>query len=152
MRMSVKARRRQLILDILAGQSVPNQERLAQLLMLRGVKVTQATLSRDLRDLNVFKGPAGYVLGLNGPEPVVANAQLEGAVKLYMISCQPAASLVIFRTRPGHAPPLAMEIDRAGLPGVIGTIAGDDTIFVACVSPARAKTMARQTRLLSQRA
>ncbi len=149
--MPVKARRRQLILDVLQ-QPVPNQDRLAALLKERGVVVTQATLSRDLRDLNVFKGPSGYVLGQAGAEIGVGNPQIESAVKLYMLSAAAAGSLVVFRTRPGHASPLASEIDRSGITGVAGTIAGDDTIFVAVSSPARARSLVRLCRLLVSRA
>jgi len=146
--MTSKARRRQLLLDILSQQSLANQERLAHLLAQRGVEVTQATLSRDLRDLNVFKGPSGYVLGQNAPEAALHNQQLETSFKLFMINAQPAGSLVVMRTRPGHASPLASELDRVGMPGVVGTIAGDDTIFIATVSPARAKGLVRIARSL----
>lgn len=148
--MPVKARRRQLILDVLQ-QPVPNQDRLAALLKERGVVVTQATLSRDLRDLNVFKGPLGYVLGQAGAEIGVGNPQIESAVKLYMLSAAAAGSLVVFRTRPGHASPLASEIDRSGITGVAGTIAGDDTIFVAATSPARARSLVRLCRQIVSR-
>ncbi|MFN0011372.1 MAG: arginine repressor [Phycisphaerales bacterium] len=151
--MSTKARRRQLILDVLQQhQTVPNQDRLAAHLSARGIVVTQATLSRDLRDLNVFKGPSGYVLNQGGADAGVGNAQIESAVKLYMLSATTAGSLVVFRTRPGHASPLASELDRAGITGIAGTIAGDDTIFVAVVSPARAKSLVRLCRQLVARA
>lgn len=149
--MSAKARRRQLILDVLQQQTVPNQERLAALLQARGVAVTQATLSRDLRDLSVFKGPSGYVLNQGGGDLGTGNAQIEMAVKLYMLSAAAAGSLVVFRTRPGHASPLASEFDRSGITGVAGTIAGDDTIFVAVNSPARARSLVRLCRQLVQR-
>ena len=149
--MPVKARRRQLILDVLQQQPVANQDRLATLLRDRGVSVTQATLSRDLRDLNIFKGPSGYVLGQAGAEIGVGNPQIESAVKLYMLSAAAAGSLVVFRTRPGHASPLASEIDRSGITGVAGTIAGDDTIFVAVNSPARARSLVRLCRQLVSR-
>lgn len=144
--MTTKARRRQILLDILSQQSVANQHRLAQLLSQRGVEVTQATLSRDLRDLNVYKGPSGYVLGQSAPEPLLNNSQLEFSFKHYMLTVQAAGNIVVMRTRPGHAPPLASEIDRGGMAGVVGTIAGDDTIFIATVSPARAKSLVRMAR------
>lgn len=144
--MSLKARRRQLILDILTqNPTIANQERLAALLTQRGMASTQATLSRDLRDLNVLKGPSGYVLSGSGDQGV-KNPAVEKAVRDFLLSCQPAASIVVLRTRPGHAPALALEIDRAGFPGVAGSIAGDDTIFLAANSPARAKTLARGFR------
>lgn len=144
--MLVKSRRRQLILDILASQPIPNQDKLQALLAQRGMPATQATLSRDLRDLNVMKGPSGYVLLTGANDPRSQNPQAESAVRSYMLSCQAAASLVVLKTRPGHASALALDLDRAALPGAAGTIAGDDTIFLAAASPARAKSLVRMFR------
>jgi transcriptional regulator of arginine metabolism len=149
--MLAKARRRQHILDILATQSVPSQDRLQALLAQRGVDVTQATLSRDLRDLNVLKGPSGYVLGNGNAEKPDDHPMAEQAVKSYMLACNPAASLVVLKTRPGHANALALELDRAGFSGAAGTIAGDDTVFVAASSPARAKSLVRLLRAMADR-
>ena len=141
--MSLKARRRAIIMDILEKQAVPNQERLQRLLTARGLAVTQATLSRDLRDLNVFKGPAGYVLNGHPPEPGPQRPEVNRAVRLFMLSVMQAGTIVVMRTRPGHASPLASELDRAHLPGVVGTIAGDDTVFLAMSSPSRARSLVR---------
>jgi transcriptional regulator of arginine metabolism len=144
--MADKARRRAIIMEILSAQSVPNQDRLQKLLASRGLEVTQATLSRDLRDLNVFKGPSGYVLNQGGAELMPTRPEVETAIRTYMISAVNAGNLVVLRTRPGHASPLAGEIDRSLLPGVAGTIAGDDTVFVAMATPARARALVRQAR------
>jgi transcriptional regulator of arginine metabolism len=149
--MLAKARRRQHILDILATQSVPSQDRLQTLLGQRGVAVTQATLSRDLRDLNVLKGPGGYVLANGAAETPDDHPLAETALKSYMLACHPAASLVVLKTRPGYANALALELDRAGITGAAGTLAGDDTVFVAASSPARAKSLVRLFRAMADR-
>lgn len=147
--MPVKTRRRAIITEILSQQPVPNQDRLQRLLSDRGIAVTQATLSRDLRDLNVFKGPAGYVLNGPAPEPAPSRPEVEEAVRLFMVGCAYAGQLVVVRTRPGHASPLASEIDRSQFAGVVGTIAGDDTVFMAASSPGRARAIHRQLRRIA---
>lgn len=138
-----------MILDILGQQPVPNQDRLQRLLAARGVEVTQATLSRDLRDLNVYKGAGGYVLNAQPPEVGPAKPELERAFRTFMLSATQAGNLVILRTRPGHASPLASEIDRVQIAGVLGTIAGDDTVFLATASPSRARALTRQARSIA---
>ncbi|MCE2653684.1 MAG: hypothetical protein LW650_09385 [Planctomycetaceae bacterium] len=141
-----------MILEVLSAQRVARQEELAELLKQRGVLVTQATLSRDLRDLNVFKGPAGYVLPGQYPQPAPLSAgPLEPALRQYLVSANQAGNLLVIRTRPGHAPALASEIDRVKPSGVVGTIAGDDTVFVAVESPARTRTLLRTMRQIVDR-
>ncbi|MGD9690778.1 MAG: arginine repressor [Phycisphaerales bacterium] len=151
--MSPKARRRQVILDVLdLEQPIASQDRLRTLLSQRGIASTQATLSRDLRDLNIHKSPAGYVRSTGADPATVASPQAEAAVRGFMLTCHSAASIVVLKTRPGHAPALATELDRAALPGSAGSIAGDDTIFLAAVSPTRARALARSFRALVTRA
>lgn len=141
-----KLRRRQALLDVLSEHSVPNQERLAALLASRGVATTQATLSRDLRDLGVGKRGGVYVLPAPGePRPALGPA-LEHSVRMFMLWAREAGSTVVLKTRPGNASSLAADIDRAAPVGVVGTIAGDDTVFLAAASPSRAKSL---TRMLS---
>lgn len=135
--MSVKARRQQLIRRALSMQKVRSQEDLAKLLLPQGVRATQATLSRDLRELGVLKSPEGYALP-EGERPAGEPVSLRRAVETYMLWARAAGTLAVLKTAPGHAAPLALEIDRAPPPGAMGTIAGDDTVFVAMVSEAKA--------------
>ena len=134
--------RRQRIRDLLAHNQVGNQEQLQQLLCRSGFEVTQATLSRDLRELGVFKGPMGYVLA-DQPGPIApvfgGSRELERMLPAQLLSIQASGNLIVLKTLPGHANPLAIEIDKAGLPGVMGTIAGDDTVFVATRSAKTAR-------------
>ncbi|MCB9844570.1 MAG: ArgR family transcriptional regulator [Phycisphaeraceae bacterium] len=144
--MTDRRRRHAIIADLLTRASVASQDELQALLCDRGVDVAQATLSRDLRAMGVVKAPDGYVLPghLNGHGP--AAIDLDEIVSAYVLDAQIGGNLLILRTGPGHAQIVALEIDRSNLPGVLGTIAGDDTIFVAADSGRRA--IALRDRLL----
>ncbi len=132
------SQRQALIRDILSEQAVPNQDRLGALLRARGVKATQATISRDLRELGVVKGPGGYQMPaaptrkrLRG---LAATGALERVVRQYVVSVEESLAMVVMRTGPGHAQVVALELDRTPPVGVVGTIAGDDTMFLAVKS------------------
>lgn len=134
MRMAQRTKRHELIRSVLASVPVQSQEELAQHLARSGVTVTQATLSRDLRDLGVAKGPLGYVL-LDGVDQAEAqadpSARMLEVIETYVRSVEPAAGLVVVKTGPGQAQVVAVELDRKPMPEIAGTIAGDDTIFLA---------------------
>ena len=138
-----KARRHTRIVSHLRKGSVPSQERLVELLRGVGIEVTQATLSRDLHELGVVKGPTGYMLPGQAQANQV-NGDLERAVRSMLLAGEVGGNLAVLHTGPGQASALALEIDRASPQGVLGTIAGDDTIFVAARSGREA------TRLLQQ--
>jgi len=146
--MSGRDRRQQLVMEILQKQPVDSQEDLRHMLSGRGIDVTQATLSRDLRELGAVKTPRGYQLpnaaNTSPAETSRAMAPLARTLSNFVTSIEPAATLLVLRTGPGHAQIVAVEIDRAGLPGIVGTLAGDDTIFVAVVSAHRVKELARE--------
>jgi len=148
--MSERRRRQQMIVDILTRGPVPNQEHLQDALGNRGLSATQATVSRDLRELGVAKGPQGYVI-LPGfqPQPEPTSAALEDAMRSYITSAEVGGTIVVLRTGPGHAQSVAIELDRTPPTGVVGTIAGDDTIFIACKSPSRASTLLRHIKKLA---
>jgi transcriptional regulator of arginine metabolism len=142
------SRRRQAILQIIHKDSVRSQDELRRLLRSRGIAVAQPTLSRDLRDLGVAKTPAGYVTQAAhspalSPEPV-RETRLSQSLRIYALSVHAAGSLVVVRTPPAGAQPLARALDEAALPAIVGTIAGDDTIFVATPSDRAARTLARR--------
>lgn len=129
--MTDRTRRLRTISELLQNGSVHNQEQLSRLLGDQGLAAAQATISRDLRDLGVLKGPSGYRLPDPDSSPDAARATLAEALRAYVTRMDRGGSLVVVRTGPGQSQVVALEIDRARLPGAIGTVAGDDTIFVA---------------------
>ena len=148
-------RRREEMLRIIREAAVRSQDELQRLLRHRGYPAAQPTLSRDLRELGVAKGPSGYVVAppaFAAPPPAAAvfpaperrAGDLERAVRDFVLSVEPAGSLVVLRTPPADASPVARAIDEARLPEIAGTISGDDTIFLAARSTAAAGRLARR--------
>jgi transcriptional regulator of arginine metabolism len=141
-------RRRQAILAAVGEGGVRSQEDLQRRLRRRGILVAQPTLSRDLKVLGLAKTPTGYVATL-GPAFVPAETRqgtLDRALAEFVLSVRAAASLVVVRTPPAGAHPLARALDEAALPDVVGTIAGDDTVFVATPGPSAALRLERRLR------
>jgi len=136
--------RRQRILQLLEKQRLRNQADLQDHLAADGFEVNQATLSRDLRDLGVVKGPEGYELPQAPLSPATTQQSLWHAVHSFLLSATPAQNLVVLRTPAGGASALALALDRAAPPGIVGTIAGDDTVLVVCANTARARALVRQ--------
>jgi transcriptional regulator of arginine metabolism len=147
-------RRRDEILRIVGENSVQSQDALLALLKKRGFKVTQPTLSRDLRELGVAKSPNGYVtrdafaggaVVAFAPRDVV-ETRLEQAIAEYVTGADTAGNLVVIRTPAASAQPVASAIDAASIDGVLGTIGGDDTIFIAFRTPSAAAAFADRVR------
>jgi transcriptional regulator of arginine metabolism len=141
-------RRRQEILALVARGGVRSQEELQRQLRRRGIAVAQPTLSRDLRALGLAKTPTGYVAppGRAFVPAAVRAAARDRAGDGVVRAGQAAASLVVVRTPPAGAHPLARALDEAELPEAVGTIAGDDTVFVATTGPAAARLVERRLR------
>ncbi len=138
-------RRRDAILRVVREEAVRSQEELQRILAERGFEATQPTLSRDVRELGLVKTPRGYALP-GAPDPGV-DAQrraerLEKALAEAVLSVRVAGSLVVLKTPPAGAHPIARVVDEAALPEAVGTIAGDDTVFVATPDPASARALA----------
>ena len=127
---TTKAQRREAIVRLVRERTIHSQEELQQELAAIRIRVTQATLSRDLRDLGMFKGPDGYVLREVAAGTPPAEEVLRRSLRRELRWIDYSANIVLLRTDAGHANALAVEIDRARLPEVLGTLAGDDTIFV----------------------
>lgn len=148
--------RRQRILSLLTQQRVKNQAELQELLTEDDLEVNQATLSRDLRDLGVVKGKAGYELPSTATlAPTSAGSSLWHAVQTWLRSATAAQNLVVLKTPAGGAQALGVALDRAAeqqeeWASVVGTIAGDDTLLMVCTDAARARAL--QKRLLQMRA
>ena len=140
----MKARRQAVILDLIAGRDVTSQEQLRALLKGRGIDTTQATLSRDIRDLGLVKAAAdgAYRVSVGRPPESDREAVARRAIEEYLRSFEQVEQLLVLKTDPGQAQALAIALDRSGLPDVVGTIAGDDTILVICRSAAHASAFA----------
>jgi transcriptional regulator of arginine metabolism len=144
--------RRQRILDFVRRERVRSQHDLQELLSAAGIDVNQATLSRDLRDLGLVKGRDGYEIpGTASPAATDAALALVAAARTWLSEARTAQSLVVLKTPPGGANPLAIAIDRAGVEGVVGTIAGDDTVFLAAAGVPQARRIARELAALKTR-
>jgi len=138
---SLKTARRNAILELLQREHVHNHAELAALLDAQGQGVNQATLSRDLRDLGVVKGPGGYTLSEGGGHSLETSGQrLSLAVRQYLSSVVPAQNQVLLKTPPGGAQPLALALDAEDNEDLLGTLAGDDTILlIAADAPGAAR-------------
>lgn len=130
-----KAYRQAQIQKLLRQQMVATHEELLQLLGRIGVETTQTTLSRDLRELGVVKTPQGYRLEEEGSSGSGPAADLNRVFREFLLDVRLAQNLVVIHTRPGSASAVAWAVDRAQSELVVGTIAGDDTLFVATPSP-----------------
>ena len=126
-----KVYRRTQIVDLLRSEEVQTQDDLRRKLARRGIHVTQATVSRDIEDLGLVKTRTGYRL----PDAVEPLASLQPSLaivlKEFLTEVRLAANLVVLMTRPGNAHSVDAALDANPWEGVVGTIAGDDTIFVA---------------------
>src|SRR5215472_2727256 len=149
-------RRREAIRRVIAEQPVRSQKELGRLLEAKGVVAAQPTLSRDIRELGLVKGPSGYAAPESAPPatpgagaPSISRRRLEVAERLvqeFVLSIEVAGTLVVLKTPPADAQPVALAIDGASPPGLVGTIAGDDTIFLATRSAEDAENLARTFR------
>ncbi len=145
---ATKVARQQLIVELLGRNAVRSQPELAELLAAAGVTVGQATLSRDLDELDAVKvrhhsGALVYAVPAEGgdrrPQPaqesVAAEARLARLAGELLVSAEASANLVVLRTPPGAAQFFASAVDHAGLSTILGAIAGDDTILLICREP-----------------
>ncbi|MEZ6017005.1 MAG: arginine repressor [Planctomycetota bacterium] len=133
--------RRALVRELIASYDVPSQGALGELLAARGIAADQSTLSRDLREIGVVKTATGYAL----PEalgPVIAPPDIAAAARQWLVGATPAQNLVVLRTPPGGAQALAVALDGAQHPAIVGTIAGDDTVLVVCPDARTARALA----------
>ena len=125
-----KSQRQRLIADWLRAGAVAGQEELVARLAREGIAATQATVSRDLEALGAVKTRGGYALA-GAADRGAARSRLARILAEWVIDIVPAGSLIVLKTPPGSANLVANAIDLAAFDEVAGTIAGDDTIFLA---------------------
>ena len=138
----MKAQRQAAILELVRREQIANQETLRQRLLERGIDVTQATLSRDIKEIGLVKRSAGgYQAPGTEPRPAAAaDTTLRRTAREFLRSYEVIQNLIVLRTDPGRAQNLAVDIDRARLPEIAGTNGGDDTILTR--DPAQALAVA----------
>ena len=159
---TTKSARQQLIIDLLETREVHSQNQLAELLAGRGVHVAQATLSRDLVELDAVKvrlpsGSLVYAVPAEGGdrtpallrESAASGQRLARLCAELLVSADSSANMVILRTPPGAAQFLASALDKADLGDVLGTIAGDDTVLLISRDPAGGGALARRVLALA---
>jgi len=144
--MGVQKRFRQgQILKLVSGQPVGSQDELRRQLGHLGVRVTQATLSRDMRELHLVKTSDGYrQLSAVTTEEASPLPALARALKEFLLDIRPAQNMLILKTPPGGAQPLAAAVDSERWKEVAGTLAGDDTVLIIASSRGAAKTIQRR--------
>jgi transcriptional regulator of arginine metabolism len=150
-------RRREEILRIVRDTAVHSQDELMAALRKRGMRVTQPTLSRDLRELGLVKTPSGYV----SPQVIAPVAtfvpresrehRLEQLVRDLVVTADAAVNMVVIKTPVAEAQPLASAIDAAPIDELLGTIGGDDTIFLCFRTPDAAAKFAQRIHSLLPR-
>ncbi|HEY5856268.1 MAG TPA: arginine repressor [Aldersonia sp.] len=155
---ATRAGRQARIVEILSTQSVRSQTELAALLAAEGIETTQATLSRDLDELGAVKlrapdgGVGVYVVPEDG-SPVRGvyggTDRLSRLLGELLVSTDASGNLAVLRTPPGAAGYLASALDRASLPEIVGTIAGDDTILVIAREPTTGAEIAARIEQLA---
>ena len=135
----MKLDRQNVIMEIISNQDIETQNQLLEALAARGVKSTQATLSRDIRDMRLIKelGPNGnyrYVMAAS-QDSAVLDARLKKIFKECVLSYDLAQNILVIKTLPGLAQAAGSTLDGMDIPGLVGTIAGDDTAFLALKDP-----------------
>ena len=155
---STRAGRQARIVDLVTRRAVHSQTELAALLASEGIEVTQATLSRDLEELGAVKlrgvngGAPVYVIPEDGsPVRAVAGgtSRLSRVLSELLVSADASGNLAVLRTPPGAAHFVASALDRAALPEVVGTVAGDDTILVVAREPLTGNQLAHRIEALA---
>ena len=121
-------------MKILSRESIASQDELRRRLAHLRLRVTQATLSRDLRELKLVKTAAGYQPLSAVAEETASLPPLARALREYLLDFRPAQNLLVLKTPPGGAQPLAAAMDAERFPETAGTIAGDDTVLIITTS------------------
>ena len=151
----MKQGRQSLILDIIEKYDVETQDELSDILKKTGIEVTQATISRDIKELKLIKVQAengAYKYAASGKEPLGKRDVFKRVFRDTVVSVEPAASMVVVRTMTGSANAAAEAIDELGLGDIVGTIAGDNTIFVAVIDEsAQKRVVAELSKMMNSK-
>ncbi len=146
-----KHQRQHRITKLLESQPVTSQAQLAAMLAEQGVDATQTTVSRDLEDLGAVKvripgGETAYALPELPSQQIAPEDHLRRVMGEWVVDVAHSGNLVVLRTPPGSAHVVGSALDRSGFEGVVGTVAGDDTVLVVADEHVGGATMAGQLR------
>jgi transcriptional regulator of arginine metabolism len=149
-----KTQRQHLVAKLIEQQTVQNQGQLVELLAAEGVAATQATVSRDLDDLGAIKvrvpgGESAYAIPALPKEQLAPEDHLRRVFGDWVVEVAHSGNLVVLRTPPGSAHVVGSALDRAGLPEIIGTVAGDDTLIVIVADGVKGSNVGNQLRELA---
>jgi transcriptional regulator of arginine metabolism len=138
-----KQERHNLIRQLVAGESIASQDELRRRLARRGCGVTQATLSRDVHELRLYKGPNGYAApnGNGHMEEEEEQPTVDEVLSSFGLAVRQAQNQLVLRTTGGAAQPVALAIDHEQWSDIVGTLAGDDTVLIICPDHRRASSM-----------
>jgi transcriptional regulator of arginine metabolism len=152
---SDKRDRHRTILELVAAHAVGSQEELRRLLAGRGWEVTQSTLSRDLHELRLARVPTAdgvrYAPTDARAEPDPGRTALAALLPQLFARIDGVGELVVLHTVPGGAQPIAVALDGARWPDVLGTVGGDDTILIVCRSSAARERVITRIQQLAER-
>jgi transcriptional regulator of arginine metabolism len=149
-----KNQRQHRIARLLESEAVGNQAHLVELLAAEGIEATQTTVSRDLEELGALKvrlpgGETAYVLPELPTQQIAPEDHLRRVLGEWVVEVASSANLVVLRTPPGSAHVVGSALDRSGFDGVIGTVAGDDTVLVVASESSGGEAVAEQLALLA---
>jgi transcriptional regulator of arginine metabolism len=152
-----KARRQHLMARMLADHSVTSQEQIVELLAAEGVTATQATVSRDLEEVGAVRVRVPgtdrlvYAIAELPKDQLVPVDHLRRVLGEWVVDVASSANLVVLRTPPGSAHVVASALDRSGLDGVLGTVAGDDTVLIVAAEEQGGARLAERLSELAER-
>jgi transcriptional regulator of arginine metabolism len=148
----MKARRQSVLLELIDREALHSQEALRRRLRQKGFDATQATISRDIKELALVKraGDGAYQRSAVETSPETAQSALERAAAEFLHRIDRVQQMVVLRTGRGQAPALAEAIDRAQLTEAVGTIGGDDTILVIARGGRQAASLVKRLKQYAQ--
>ncbi len=145
MRSSPKALRHHRILELIAQEPLVTQEEMVRRLSQQGLRVTQATLSRDIKELGLVKTAGGYAVPGAATE-AAPTPPLSHLLREFVVDVREAQNLLVLKTTPGSAQPVAAALDAERWPELVGTLAGDDTILAISTSSHSCRQLGKRIR------
>ena len=144
----MKRLRHKAILDIIRSGEIGSQEELMRGLEARHIEVSQSTLSRDIQELRLAKTGGVYTVVDSEPASKPSDESVRRILREFLVEVDVAQNIVVVKTGPGHASTVSQAIDETGWPEAIGTIAGENTVFIAVRSERDGKRLERRIREL----